>query len=75
MFSEIVIVRDPFKAVTYRNGYKQVNFSEDWVCISEVTWSDVCKQENWYEVSWSEVDYFIRCVLTILLGVLYYGVV
>jgi hypothetical protein len=25
------------------------------------------------EVSWSEVDYFIRCVLTVLLGVWYYG--
>ena len=25
------------------------------------------------EVSWSEVDYFIRCVLSVLLGVLYYG--
>jgi hypothetical protein len=25
------------------------------------------------EVSSSKVDYFIRCVLTILLGVLYYG--
>jgi hypothetical protein len=25
------------------------------------------------EVSLSEVDYFIRCVLIILLGVLYYG--
>jgi hypothetical protein len=45
------------------------------VCIREVKWCVYIRKVTRSEVSWSEVDYFIRCVLTISLGVLYYGII
>jgi hypothetical protein len=37
------------------------------MCVGEV----MCAKKG-SDASWSEVDYFIRCVLSILLGVLHY---
>jgi hypothetical protein len=57
----------PCSLNTFRKRVKKtvtskVNFSGDWGCISEVTWSEVMCVNKGSEVSWSEADYFIKCV-------------